>query len=112
VKKDFAPLWKVAQAYFQYAKPYWRVIILSVFWVFLRVGVEVLRPWPLKFVVDQVLKSEPIPAHFPFAAFLSQLDRWHLLAASCMMIIVLALTYGFFAWRSSSCITSIGQRMT
>jgi len=112
VKRTLSPLAQVIQSYFRYARPYWRVILLSIVWVFLRVGVEVLRPWPLKFVVDQVLKGEPIPAHIPFANALSHLDRWHLLGASCAMIIVLAVTYGFFAWRSSACITSIGQRMT
>lgn len=112
MKRDFAPLWQVIRTYFRYAKPYWRVILVSVAWVFLRVGVDVLKPWPLKFVVDQVLKSEPIPQQIPFAAALAHMDRWQLLGVSCGMIIVMALAYGFFAWRSQACITSIGQRMT
>lgn len=112
MKRDYAPLWQVAQSYFRYAKPYWKVILLSIAWVFLRVGVDVLRPWPLKFVVDQVLKGEPIPTRFPFYAQLSHWNSWQLLGVSCGMMIVLALAYGLFAWRSSACITSIGQRMT
>lgn len=112
MKRDYAPLWQVAQTYVRYAKPYWKVILLSIAWVFLRVGVDVLRPWPLKFVVDQVLKGAPIPSNFPFSEALSHMNPWQLLAVSCTMMIVLALAYGLFAWRSSACITSIGQRMT
>jgi ABC-type multidrug transport system fused ATPase/permease subunit len=112
LKREWKPLWHVVRTYAQYAKPYWKVILLSVVWVLLRVGVDILRPWPLKFVIDQALKGIPLSDHFPFARIINSMDSWHLLGVSCAMIIVLALSYGFFAWKSSACITSIGQRMT
>jgi ATP-binding cassette subfamily B protein len=46
----------------RYAKPQWRGLLVLVTTMLANVGLELLRPWPLKLVVDNVLGHHPIPS--------------------------------------------------
>src|ERR1043165_2237504 len=51
----------------RYLKPYWKLAVCSVLLLLLSVLVALLIPWPLKFIIDNVLQTAPLP---PIAQFL------------------------------------------
>ena len=46
---------------FGYLRPYSRLAVASVSLMLLTVAVDLLLPWPIKFIVDNVLHGEPMP---------------------------------------------------
>jgi ABC-type multidrug transport system fused ATPase/permease subunit len=44
-----------------YLRPHWKLAIFSVFLMILGALIGVVMPWPLKFLVDNVLNNEPLP---------------------------------------------------
>jgi ATP-binding cassette, subfamily B, bacterial len=45
----------------RYVRPHWRDVLVVLAMTALGVGLEVLRPWPMKLLVDHVLGSAPVP---------------------------------------------------
>jgi len=45
----------------RYAKPHWRGLLILVVTMLANIGLDLLRPWPIKLVVDNVLGHESIP---------------------------------------------------
>jgi ATP-binding cassette, subfamily B, bacterial len=54
----------------RYASPQWRHLLLVAFLMSIGVVVEVLRPWPLKLIVDSVLGHQALPASISWIATL------------------------------------------
>src|SRR5882762_3696051 len=54
-----------------YAFHRWQQLLVVLITMLLRIGLDVLKPWPLAFLVDYVLKATPMPR--PLAAFVSLL---------------------------------------
>jgi len=46
----------------RYLRPYWRAVIVVLASMLAEVGLQLLRPWPLKVLVDNVLGGHPIPS--------------------------------------------------
>jgi ATP-binding cassette subfamily B protein len=46
----------------RYARPHWRSVVVLVATMFVDVGLDVLQPWPLKLIVDDVLGHHRPPA--------------------------------------------------
>ena len=44
-----------------YLKPYWPSFILALGQVFLISALELLKPWPLKIIIDNILSNNPLP---------------------------------------------------
>ncbi len=70
-----------------------RLVVGSLFAVFLGVGLRLLEPWPLKFVLDRVISTEE-PAAGVAAAWLYQLDT------STLMIVLAAAVVAITGLRS------------
>lgn len=45
----------------RYVRPHWRRLLIVLLTMVLGIGVEVLHPWPLKLLVDQILGQQPLP---------------------------------------------------
>ncbi|HXZ87864.1 MAG TPA: ABC transporter transmembrane domain-containing protein, partial [Candidatus Binataceae bacterium] len=68
--------------------------------------IEILKPWPLKLVIDNVLRGEPL-----HSAWIGPLTPQALLAASCLALVVIYVTLGLLSVASNYVTISIGQRM-
>ncbi len=44
-----------------YLKPYWLTFVLRSGQVLLISALELLKPWPLKIIIDNVLSDKPLP---------------------------------------------------
>jgi ATP-binding cassette subfamily B protein len=81
-------------------------LILAIAEVLLMSALEVLKPWPLKIVIDSVLGTAK-----PQMAWLQGMTRGGLLAAACAGLIALYLAVSFFQVTNNYLTISIGQRM-
>jgi ATP-binding cassette subfamily B protein len=45
-----------------YARGYWRSVVVLLATMLVDIGLDLLRPWPLKLIIDNVLGDEPTPA--------------------------------------------------
>ena len=68
--------------------------------------IESLKPWPLKLVIDNVLRGQPL-----HSAWLGPHSPQTLLAASCLALVVIYVTLGLLNVAGNYVSISIGQRM-
>jgi len=68
--------------------------------------IEILKPWPLKLVIDNVLRGQPL-----HSAWLAPHSSDSILAASCIALVVIYVTLGLLNVASNYVTISIGQRM-
>jgi ATP-binding cassette subfamily B protein len=90
-------------------RPHLGRLALAVVCVMLAAALEVLKPWPLKVVIDNVLRGTPLGAAWPARA--ARLSPAHLLIAACVGLVVLYLVLGLINVFNNYISISIGQRM-
>jgi ATP-binding cassette subfamily B protein len=67
---------------------------------------EVLKPWPLKVVIDNVLRNAPLRT-----SLLPAMSRPAMLAAACLALVAIYLVVGILGVANNFMTTRIGQRM-
>jgi ATP-binding cassette, subfamily B, bacterial len=67
-----------------YLRPYRWAVLWALLQIFLITGFELLKPWPLQVVIDNVLGGKPLP----MAAFSSAPQSLLLLVACCAMVVI------------------------
>jgi ATP-binding cassette, subfamily B, bacterial len=93
-----------------YAVRRWQALLLVLFAMILKTGLDVLQPWPMKLIVDQVLGGQEAPA--PIARFLGEgFTAYKLLAWSVAAMIVLFLLNWIVSVAESFAAVSLGHRM-
>src|SRR5215470_8220537 len=88
-----------------YLAPYRWLAVWALLQVFLIAGFELLKPWPLQVVIDNVLGGKP----FPLAALPSSPARLLLLA--CVGIVVVHLGAGALTLLHNYTTIRVGQQM-
>jgi len=91
-------------------RPHRRSGALGLLLVIAIAGLEILKPWPLKLVVDQVLGGTPLAAG-PLQPLVGSLDRGDLLAAATIAVVLIQLLIGLATVASNWTTIGIGQRM-
>ena len=89
-----------------YLKPYWPALLLALGQVFLISAFELVKPWPLKIIIDNILSDNPLP----FGLSLS----WSgdtLLIIACASLILVYLLLGGLRVVSDYTTIRIGQGM-
>jgi len=89
-----------------YLKPYRLPFAYALAQVMLISAVELLKPWPLKIIIDQVLSGKPVPWEFA--------DSWSsetLLWIACGGLIIIYLLSGGLRVLNDYTTITIGQRM-
>jgi ATP-binding cassette subfamily B protein len=83
----------------------WR-FVLAIAGVALGAAMEVLKPWPLKILIDNVLSGKPLQF-----GWLSSYSRMNLLVAACLAGVLIYLLTGILTVANNYISISIGQRM-
>lgn len=96
----------VFQKILPYFWPYRFPFLWALGQIILIAGFELLKPWPLKFVIDNILGDKPLPWQF-----LSQWSDQTLLLGACVAIVVFYSLVGILAVLNNYTTTSIGQNM-
>src|SRR6266704_1004868 len=89
-----------------YLRPYRWLVAWTLLQIFLITGFELLKPWPLQVVIDDVLGGKP----FPIAALASTPSSMVLLLA-CLGIVVVHLGAGALTLLHNYTTIGVGQRM-
>jgi ABC-type multidrug transport system fused ATPase/permease subunit len=79
----------------RYAMPQWKSVSLSILLMILAVILDVLKPWPLKLVVDSILAGKPLP---PMAAWLYELPGGHSPSALLAWLVAATIVVFLFLW--------------
>jgi len=90
----------------RYLTPYSGRFIIAVAEVLLIGAVEVLKPWPLKVVIDNVVGGAPLRI-----GWAPSMDRESMLTAACASLIVLYFALAMLQVTNNYLTISIGQRM-
>jgi ATP-binding cassette, subfamily B, bacterial len=89
-----------------YLKPYWPSFILALGQVFLISAFELVKPWPLKIIIDTVLSDNPLPFGFHL-----NWSRDTLLLIACASLVLVYLLLGGLRVLSDYTTIRIGQGM-
>jgi len=94
----------------RYAKPHWRGLLVLVATMLANIGLELLRPWPLKLVVDNVLGNSGLPAALKWLPGVDGprgLLVWVVIATLLIFLLgtVSQMAYTYYSLR-------LGQKMT
>jgi ATP-binding cassette subfamily B protein/subfamily B ATP-binding cassette protein MsbA len=89
-----------------YLKPYWRSFVFALAQVFFISAFELLKPWPLKIIIDNVLSDNPVPLEFDF-----NWSRDTLLFLACAGLVLVYLLLGGLRVLSDYTTIRIGHGM-
>jgi ATP-binding cassette, subfamily B, bacterial len=89
-----------------YLKPYWLTFIVALGQLFLISALELLKPWPLKIIIDNVLSGNPLPW-----SVLSGWSSESLLLLACIGLIAVYLLLGGLRLLNDYTTIRIGQSM-
>jgi ATP-binding cassette subfamily B protein/subfamily B ATP-binding cassette protein MsbA len=89
-----------------YLRPYYAALVLAMGQVLVMNGLELLKPWPLKIIIDHVLTPDPPPWTFAL-----DWSAERLLLFACAALVVIYLFLGALRFLNESTTVRIGQRM-
>ena len=87
-------------------RPHLGRLAIAIAGVLLASATEVLKPWPLKIVIDNVLRGAPVTSHW-----VPPMPRAELLIAACVSLVILYAILGVLNVMTNYVTISIGQRM-
>ena len=89
-----------------YLRPYWRVFAWALTQVLFISALELLKPWPLKIIIDHVLANNPLPWKFA--------PNWSpeiLLLVSCIGLVLVYVLFGALRLLNDYTTIRIGHAM-
>src|SRR5712671_6061125 len=94
----------------QLLKPHWKALSLGLLAAVASATMDILQPWPLKIVIDNVILGKALSGRFVsiFGASLGT-DRAHLLNLAAGSLIVIAIAGALASYFQNMLMTSVGQ---
>ena len=97
---------KLYREVFRRMRPYLGRLVFAIMTVLSASAIEVLKPWPLKVVIDNVLRGAPLGN-----AWLSNFSKSGLLIGACLSLVAIYVTLGLLTISTNYITIAIGQRM-
>jgi ATP-binding cassette, subfamily B, bacterial len=97
---------KMIRRVIPYLRPYKWPFIFALTQVFLISAFELLKPWPLKLIIDHVLSNKPLPWGFEGA-----IDPPTFLMLTCLALVLIYLFLGGLTLLNNFTTIKIGQKM-
>jgi len=112
-KADWGATLRLLRRFLPFARPYRGVIALASALIVIRVAAALVEPWPLRVVLDNVLRTRPlrIPLLPGFAAWLTSLGQWNLLLFCAAFMVGRTILEALFTYSSSRRMTAISQHV-
>jgi ATP-binding cassette subfamily B protein/subfamily B ATP-binding cassette protein MsbA len=95
----------------RHLKPQWRSLATGSAAMAIRAGVLALTPWPLKYIVDNVLYRKPLPPILADVLPDAQTRQVSLLAALCLLTLALGLADALLEYAGTRLFLDAGQRV-
>ncbi|MBI5583662.1 MAG: ABC transporter ATP-binding protein [Deltaproteobacteria bacterium] len=90
-------------------RTYWKWFLLAYLSLLATVGMNLLKPWPLKLVIDYILLSKPMPAGVWYLSSLTGHDKLLLLAVLCFGVVAIFFFEGLFSFSRKYFMSSAGE---
>lgn len=90
-------------------RTYWKWFVLAYLALFASVVMNLLKPWPLKLILDHILLDKPQPAPVILLSSLAGHDRLMLLALFCIGIVAIFFLEGLFSYTNRYFLASAGE---
>lgn len=104
-------LLKIYKVFGRHYKKYWKVLAFAYASLLVTIGVEVLSPWPLMLILDQIVLQKPLPDKLSFLSpFFTQSPQLVLFVLA-FAIVVFALLEALFSYFNKFWVSSTGERM-
>ena len=92
---------------------HWGILLFGLFAVGAETGASLLEPWPIKIVLDTVLRAKPLPQWLERAiASMLGTNTLGVLEFAVGMVLVIAIVGGVGSYVEKQCITTLSQRVT
>ncbi len=88
---------------------HWPTLLLALLCAFGYTAMRLAEPWPLKFILDNVLVDKPLVTPFGWLNDWLGADRMRVLTLSVVAVLVLAIIKGIFYYFQSVMTTRVGQ---
>ena len=91
-------------------RPHWKTLVIALLAVLVETSADLLEPWPLKIIVDNLLQSKPLP-HW-LAGVVSHMaghDKLAILNFSVLAVAVIAVVGAIGSYTEKYLTTSVGQ---
>jgi ATP-binding cassette subfamily B protein len=101
---------KVYRLFAPNLKKYWKRFVLAYVALIAAMIMNLLKPWPLKFIFDYILLNKPMPRRIMFLNSIAGRDKLSLLIFLCAGIVVIFLLEGLFTFTRKYFMAGAGER--
>jgi subfamily B ATP-binding cassette protein MsbA len=92
---------------------HWGILLFGLVAVGAETGAALLEPWPIKIVLDTVLRAKPLPQWLERAvASMLGANTLGVLEFAVGMVLLIAIVGGVGGYVEKQCVTTLGQRVT
>jgi len=92
---------------------HWGILLFGLAAVGAETGASLLEPWPIKIVLDTVLRAKPLPQWLERAiASMLGTNALGVLEFAVAMVLLIAIVGGVGSYVEKQCVTTLGQRVT
>jgi ATP-binding cassette, subfamily B, bacterial len=92
---------------------HWGILLFGLAAVGAETGASLLEPWPIKIVLDTVLRAKPLPQWLERAvASMLGANALGVLEFAVGMVLLIAIVGGVGSYVEKQCVTTLGQRVT
>ena len=92
---------------------HWGILLIGLAAVGAETGAALLEPWPIKIVLDTVLRAKPLPEWLERAiASMLGTNALGVLEFAVAMVLIIAIVGGVGSYVEKQCVTTLGQRVT
>lgn len=92
-----------------HVRTYWKRYMLAYFALLASVLMNLLKPWPLKLILDHILLNKPMPRPVLFLSSMAGHDKPALLAILALGIVVIFFLEGIFTFGRTYFMTGAGE---
>jgi len=110
-KIDKGALLGIYRVFGRHYKKYWKTIAVACLALLAGIATEMLRPWPLKIILDNVILDESLPTNLHFLNPLLDEDPKLLLLLLAVSIVLVIALESFFTYINKFWISSTGDRI-
>src|ERR1700691_3940419 len=91
-------------------RPHWGTLTIALLAVVVETGADLLEPWPLKIIVDNLLQSKPLsPWLAGIVSHMAGHDKLAILNFSVLAVAVIAIVGAIGSYTEKYLTTSVGQ---
>ena len=110
-KVNTRSLLRIYKVFGQHYKKYWKILSVAYLALFAGIATEMLRPWPLKIVMDNLILDENLPANLHFLQPLQEDDPKLLLLLLSVSIVLIIALESIFTYINKFWISGTGDRI-